>query len=298
MKKFFTVLLIIFVIALAMTITGGVLIWKNPDKYPIFAKETFVEKTITEESEVTSFYLSIASDDVDIFPSEDGKLSITYYESETFTYNYEFEDGKATFSDNYTFNIKNIFKFRFFDDKPNMKIYLPETVNTDLSLKLSSGEISFKNSNFTLENFYVSIASGEVELSNINADLFRINISSGDITLSDINSEDAKIIVSSGKISIDNSALTSLDINISSGNFVSHNLATDKVDCIISSGTVRLGLSGNSSEYTIRGETSTGNITLDFGGIKSTMGNNVLYGNGPKSITAKISSGNLIITAD
>ncbi|NCA91790.1 FtsX-like permease family protein [bacterium] len=52
-----------------------------------------------------------------------------------------------------------------------------------------------------------------------------------------------------------------------------------------------MGLNGNSSEYTIRGETSTGNITLDFGGIKSTMGNNVLYGNGPKSITAKISSG-------
>ncbi len=298
MKKIFTVLLVIFVVALVMVVTGGVIMWKNPDKYPIFARETFVEKTLTEEDVVTSFYLEAASDDVDIYPSENGKLSITYYESETFRYTYDFKDGKATFSDDSQFDIKNLFKFHWFNDRPNMKIYLPDTISSTLSLDIATGEISFKNSNFTLISLYINVASGEIELSDITTNNCRINSSSGNISLNNISSQSVTLKVSSGDVSIDNSELNDLDIDISSGDFVSHNLTTEGVTCNVSSGNVRLGVTGNSSDYTIKGETYSGKITLKFGGAETKMENKVFYGNGPKLIKATISSGNLTVIAD
>ncbi len=298
MKKFFTALLVIFIIAVVMVVIGGAIIRKNPDKYPLFAKDQFTEKQLTEEEIVTSLYLGIASDDVDIFPSEDGKLTIIYYESETHRYDYGFENGKATFNQDTKFDIRNWFKLTWHDDRPNMKIYLPDTVNANLSLKVASGEINFVNSNYSVQNLTVSVASGQVVLSHITANNCDITSSSGDVILTNVISNDADINISSGTLNVKNSTLTTIDIRISSGDFVSDNLTSDNVDCTVASGSIRLGLTGVSTDYTINGESSSGSIVFNFGGTEIRMGNKILYGNGPKMIKAKISSGSMTLITD
>src|SRR5574344_942520 len=144
MKKFFIALAIILGIGIVALGVAAVL-YKTGT---VNVNETFEAKSVTENNEVNSVSVEIATDRVEFLPSEDGKLKIDYFDSDKRHYDSSYSDGTATFA----YKQKSIFSFFFLRETKDVKIYLPDTVNGTVNITVASGEITENVNGFNVKN--------------------------------------------------------------------------------------------------------------------------------------------------
>lgn len=110
--------------------------------------------------------------------------------------------------------------FQFFNNKSNLRIYIPEDFNKSMSIHVGSGRMNFagesKSKPFGLESLDVNMSSGKVSLANIKTDEFEHEGSSGMMDADHLFARSGEIDMSSGKVKIRNYQ-GKLDAGVSSG---------------------------------------------------------------------------------
>lgn len=293
MKKLVIALGIILGVGLLLIGIGIIILAANPDKFGKLSGEEFEEKHLVEEQTVNSFVLEVGSDLVEILPSEDGKLSITYYESNRRYFEYSYRDGKAVFKQknkgwSIFWGINN-------NNRPTMKIYLPDTVNDTLDIDMSSGSLKTDIDKLTLKKLQVEVSSGLVDLSNIEADSCKIDVSSGSVKISDIVAADFDIDISSGLVNFDNCTANTMRIGVSSGTLKIEELTANNLKASLSSGSMKISIKGSLDDYRVKGKASSGKVVVNRGGEKVSSGDDVSCGSGDKLVSVSVSSGSASI---
>lgn len=288
MKKLIIVLGAILGVGILLIGIGIIIIVANPEKFGGFTEGDYEEKHLTEEQTVTSLYLDIGSDAIEILPSDDGKLSITYYENNRRYYEYSYKNGKVVFTQKqktwFSWGIGKI-------NRPIAKIYLPDTVTDTLDIDMASGSIKTDIDKITVKNLKVDVASGSVNIANVEAEEVDIEVSSGSIKISDVIAKDFDIDVASGVLNFDNCTAKNMRIEVSSGTLKIENLTVDNVIASLSSGNMKIGLKGTLDDYRVKGKASSGSISVKKDGETIYSGKDITCGSGDKSISVSISSG-------
>lgn len=295
MKKLAIILVSILGVGILLVGIGIIVVVTNPEKFGSLSDGNFEEKQLTEEREVTSFMLDLGADAVEILPSDDGKLSITYYESKRNYWEYSYNDGKATFKQ----KSKGWFFFGFdLKQRPKVKIYLPDTVTDTLDIDMGSGSLSTDLEKLTLKNLKVDVGSGALSIANVETDDCDIDVSSGAMSFYNITANSLFVNVASGTTKLEKCTANTVDIDVSSGTFKMDNLTANNVSASLSSGIMKISLNGTLSDYRVKAKASSGSVTVKENGEKVSSGDDIYCGSGDRSVTVSISSGTAVINLD
>lgn len=300
------------ILSLGLILAGVGLIITKGNLGAFFAEDVRTQKRIDETQTVTSLKLSIASDDIELYPSEDGKLYIEYWDSESRPYSYSINDGTAELKQQS--GVQHWWDFSRNINK-TVKVFAPESVTDTLSIQLASGSVKSKGYVPAVQSLKIHIssgnasigqctaayadikmASGNITFTGITADNIDVDISSGNLKLSDshINTK-LDIRLSSGNVDINNCEISSLKSKISSGTMDAKALSASSIDCASSSGNIRLRLNGAAADYAIDIDLSSGHALLDIGGQTIKAASSLEWGSGSKKVHCKTSSGDISI---
>ena len=274
MKKF------IAFIALLALIAGGVLLGVA------FYNGSFkkADDTVTHNYDVIEPFENIKietkTSDVIFEVSTDGKCHLECVEREKMYHEYTVSDNTLviTCKDEYKFYEK----WGLFSGNHEITISLPLSIYKDLDVKVSTGDVSFKNS-FTFDNATFTSSTGDVSLKDLTINqTLTITVSTGHIEIEDVTVDNATLKVSTGKIKMTDfmvdqkltiSSTTgdiifkdcdagSLDISTKTGD-ISGNLLTPKsFDAVAKTGNVDVPPNMSGGACILR--TSTGDITIEI----------------------------------
>lgn len=187
--------------------------------------------------------------------------------------------------------------FQFFNNKSNLKIYIPEDFNKSMSIDIGSGRLNFAGESeskpFELESLDVNMSSGKVSLANIKTDEFEHEGSSGMMDANHLFARSGEIDMSSGKVKIRNYQ-GKLDAGVSSGQLdIMVGKLIDSIKVEASSGFVRLDLPED-ADFTLKGKASSGHISSTFELDDEESDKNDIsgrHGSGEHDIRISVSSG-------
>lgn len=313
MKKAFTIIILV-IMGLGVILVGSGLIITKGNLSEMFEDETRVNKRIDETVEVSSLTLDIPSDNVEFFTSEDANVHIDYWDSDKRPYTYTCESGTATLKQNLT--IKNWFNWFGVWNVKTVKVYLPASVNKNLSIKLASGDIAIEECPITVDNLNINISSGNANVSDASVNSANIDMSSGKITLknliaaninADLTSGDFNLTDStvtgtldldqtSGSDNINDCSINKIYVKISSGEMNADNLTVNDFNADISSGDIDLRIKGEPADYSIDIDLSSGSANIKGKGTDIRSDLDLKWGTGSKLITCETSSGDIVIT--
>ncbi|NLT18659.1 MAG: DUF4097 domain-containing protein [Clostridiales bacterium] len=311
MKKAIIITLV-SVLSLGLILTGTGLILTKGDLSQIFKKDVRTEMKVDETAVVSSLTLSVASDDIKLYPSPDTFLHIEYWDSENYPFEYSFQDGKAQLIQKN--DISQWFNWAIREEK-TVKVYCPVSLTNTLSITLSSGTLEDMDSSISCSKIEIDISSGDVTLKPSQTDSFEADIASGSLKIDGLTSSNASINVSSGSFDMTNSTITgALDITISSGDakiedssintlesqltsgsLNSNRISINSADCVTTSGDITLRLTSSGSNYSVNIDIVSGQALINDGvqNIQSSSGLN--WGTGEQSIYCKTTSGDVKI---
>ncbi|OMF59842.1 hypothetical protein BK139_11870 [Paenibacillus sp. FSL R5-0490] len=187
--------------------------------------------------------------------------------------------------------------FQFFNNKSNLKVYVPEDFNKSMSIDIGSGRLNFAGESeskpFELESLDVNMSSGKVSLANIKTDEFEHEGSSGMMDANHLFARSGEIDMSSGKVKIRNYQ-GKLDAGVSSGHLdIMVGKLIDSIKVEASSGFVRLDLPDD-ADFILKGKASSGHISSTFELDDEERDKNDIsgkHGSGEHDIRISVSSG-------
>jgi hypothetical protein len=276
-----------------------------------FTVDDDYQKVVKTGTELPNNVIVDAKDNtVEFLHSSDNTYRIEYYESDDDYYVFASENGVLT--------LTNFRKFRFSwwgiksPEVSAVRIYLPNdysgainakvstgTVNLtdypkvcELTITASTGEIRISNT-AVFGSLKATASTGEITLENITAASLTANASTGEVHINNaVISGITTLGISTGDIKYYNSESASVRCIASTGDIDIGNLKTDAIEARASTGSIAIELIGNEDEYTADLEASLGDIR--FQGIDSD--HRLYIGNGPKTIKASVSTGDIRIT--
>lgn len=196
---------------------------------------------------------------------------------------------------------KSWFEWVPFFNTAKLTVYVPEDYNKDMLLDVGSGNMSLSGKSakqpYELDNLTVDMSSGNVNLENLQVDTFVHDASSGNLTVHSLVSNSSSIDISSGKVKMTDYA-GELNADLSSGRLVVQmSELKDSIQIDVSSGSVELDLP-DQADFTLDGETGSGNISCDFPLTIKKQDNHRIkgsHGSGKHEIEVGVSSGNVRI---
>lgn len=190
--------------------------------------------------------------------------------------------------------------FNFFNHS-KLNVYVPEDYKEDMVIDIGSGNLELSGESakqpYKLNHLILDMSSGNVELNDLVVNEFAFDGSSGNVEIHSLDSKTTSVDVSSGNVKISDFA-GELEADISSGRFDAQFAELrDSISIDVSSGNVTLDLP-DKADFTLEGETGSGNISSNFPlkvenqdkhEIKGT------HGSGKHEIEIDVSSGNVEI---
>lgn len=288
MKTFVAILVGIIVIGLIAAVVGFAMLDFNYEKLKdIFLKDkNFTEKNVDTDFEASSIIIDAENNIVKIAVSDDDKTHITYFESESYTFEYSEKDGAISLTSNFENKILRWFNFGYISERvrtitvevpadfngnldintSNGKITLEDLDNlTDVRLKTSNGKVTVKNSK-TSGYLDVKSSNGELTFENLTVGGYlKGDTSNGRVNLNTIACVgEIDIDTSSGGISGGEISADKLFIKTSNGRITLNKLDTDYIDVYTSNGDIDLGVDNLTfSDYKFIVETTNGDIVID-----------------------------------
>ncbi|MBD1381085.1 LiaG family protein [Metabacillus arenae] len=274
---------------ISIVILTGIFIALFVNVYSIFPfgnKET--EAAVTDSTDELN--LKISDAETKVIPVKDNKVRAEL-------------KGKGDLNVWHSGNTVNVeYKSNWFEwflaGENQVTIYLPEDYNRDMSVNVGSGSLTFDHNDsqpFELNEFSLNIGSGEVNLNNLTAKHFDHDGSSGDLAIETLKTVTSEFNISSGSAAIKNFS-GKINGEVSSGELlIQMNQLTDSIEFDVSSGDVELDLP-TESDFTLKGNASSGEITYDFP-LNSVKENDEkiegTHGSGKHSIDLNVSSGSI-----
>ena len=228
-----------------------------------------VTSTYDITDEIKDVTVSIVTTDINILPSEDGKIRVVCVENSLLKNEVSVSNGVLkVYREKHDSGWLETFAK---DDNNSVTVYLPVASYGDLSLGATTGD--------------VSVGSG------LSFDSFAVDNTTGDISVSGVVVVgDARIKVTTGNITLDNFSAASLLLNGTTGDQSLSRVATVG-DVTLENSTGDVTLSGVSAGGSIGAKVTTGDVL--FGEVATAGGITVDGSSGTKTYESVICGGEL-----
>ncbi|MGD9605011.1 MAG: DUF4097 family beta strand repeat-containing protein [Bacilli bacterium] len=291
MKTIKTILILILVVGFGLA-TWGFIGTKGDITviYEAFSRDddfTLVQKTGNEA--ITEVYIEGSTHNIIFEESLDSTYTLTYYESEYDYFSYSLVDGVLTL-DNTSRQLFFIWGYKS-QAVSLIKVVLPVNYNGLIVGETDTGSLEIDG--FTqLPSLKLTTSTGDVTVSNCSIiNKLTAQTATGSVNLDTIQAQEIKASTSTGKIKMNVVSAPTISGTSSTGTIDLNDITSDDVTSSTSTGSVYIDLLGEEDDYRVDVSVSTGDIT--YQGLK--IASQVLNPQGTKNITAKTSTGNIVI---
>lgn len=240
----------------------------------------FVTNTHEITEEFSDIFIGVSTADIEILPSDDGKVKVICTEQEKLIHSVTVENGVLEISlvdSRKWYDHISLFSF----ESSKIIVYLPESEYGRLRIRGSTGDVKAAEG-FTFSSIDFLLSTGDSEILSSSTGLVSVEADTGDITIRDITVRELSLTVTTGRIELSKAAVTEeIEINVSTGkallsditcrNLISDGdtgditlknvVASEKFDIERSTGDVKFE-SSDAAEIEIK--TDTGNVTGSF----------------------------------
>lgn len=271
----------------------------------IMKQHEYTQKTAEfNVGEISEIKFDGTSDNIRILPSEDGKIHISYYESDNHCYEIATVENVLSMKDNRGSAWYENISLSFFGNAISNKevvINIPKEIR-DIDIKTMSGNVFFYCGN-EFSNANISSMSGDVELGNFSAENIKATTASGDINISGIVSVEAEFESTSGEVKVAKTVADTLKAKTVSGDIkLNDTIAKVKFSATSTSGDIDV-VSAN--EFgSVMADSTSGDIDIDINScaeaeIRSTSGDIEMRVNDIEKyrITTSTTSGKVYVDA-
>ncbi len=236
--------------AVLLIVTGGAVFCgamsKNNWDFSDLDKRNYDTRTVSITEDFKNISIACNTEDVSLLPSEDGKCSVVFYETEKETHTAVVTDG--------TLSIELLDKREWYDhisffsfDTPKITLYLPKTKYDLIYVGTDTGDVSIATEASLPEKFKF----GKIEVSTDTGDIRCENIGSGDVKLS----------VSTGQINVDSTTCEgTVEIHSGTGDLLMRDVSCKTLTA--NGGTGDVTLDSVLAEEMIAVKLSTGDVTF------------------------------------
>ena len=235
-------------------------------------KAEHIDKDIDANGQNIS--LNLSSADVIVKPSDDGKIHISYDNTEETYFELETNDKRIIL----TQKQKSYFTFGFVFFSENtftVEIAIPEEHKGNLEINGASSEISLTDTKF-LGTFDINSVSGDINIKNCKAETISTGSTSGEITVSNVNTASIEASSISGDIKITEiSEKTPVSLESTSGEVYAENVKTENLNAQSVSGDIELiKVNGKKADLS----STSGDVHLDYADFQEIIFNSVSGG--------------------
>lgn len=282
---------------------------------PVMASGKEIEYEVSLQ-DIEEISLSLISQDVYIYESNDDKLYIKHYANKNLVEKEKLQvirkGNKVSITKQDKINF-NLFNFNRWGLNEQVEVYIPVSYKGNLDSRTVSGELEL--SGLTLDELSCHSTSGEIKLRDIKAKELSVNEVSGDLELNNVEAESIRTKTTSGDVTIKNVKIDRIKASQVSGNFEMKGIGK-QLELNSISGEIEIDLDEMANE--VQMETVSGDIELNIpenngfelifntvsGDIKSnfdllgsikTKGNKYIYENGESQMSIRTTSGDLEI---
>lgn len=280
------VILIIFVISLcnilmfAIQNKGWNWFMSFGDLSDLRKEEHIQKEEKIDIADIKKINLEFRASDLNVFFTDDDKISVVQYSYKELEENKLFEVNKT--SSTITINESNKPGFYFFYigfmEQSVYDVYIPKEYKESLSVKAVSGDIEV-NDNLKFEDLTISSTSGDIKMADVEAKSIQIESISGDIKLQNLTDNDLRLKTVSGDIKVES--------------------AKGKVEAKTTSGTIEIReIEGNVELTSVSGDIKSDDFKVTGNSrVKTTSGNVRMYLNQNSNceIQTKSVSGNVTL---
>ncbi|MDP4119568.1 MAG: DUF4097 family beta strand repeat-containing protein [Bacillota bacterium] len=266
----------------------------------------YTEKYFDSSDGFNKISFNTKNTDINLEPSTDGKIHITYFESKYEKYSITKNGGSLEFQLNDTHDFFHVYWLDFLFRPHSITIQLPNNVVTNLNLsttngKIHAGNVVLKRSDNT--SIQLNTINGEISVSNFHSiENISCQTTNGGITAENMLNKSLTLITSNSKISANNcSAENEISCKTTNGGINITNTAAGTIEIDTSNGGIRFDHANANSSF--RCKTTNGSITGTILGKMSaynitsstTNGSNNLpnYNFGSKELTLLTTNGNI-----
>lgn len=246
MRKIIGITLLLVFLGVLFTVIGFLL--SDDTDFTIFERPVYTLKEITHEaSEIKDFNIILDNREVNIIPSENDQIVITYYESEYDWFEVENDEDQLKIINRTKWFLGISWGiFNLGVDYTKVEIQLPLSVlDYALDIRTSNGRINL-NDLVQLKELKLISSNGTISVNDVYVtDYFKLDTSNGKVLMNDVSCDVImNIHTSNGEINIDK-------------------LAADNIKASTSNGSITLKIIGQYEDYRIEMETSNGTNYID-----------------------------------
>ena len=229
-------------------------------------ENTFVEKVYEAESDsIDRITIKNKNNGIQIYPSTDGKLRITYYESNKVTYSIDESGNELQMQVRSYKKWYDYLSLGWWDEEESvdMKIEVPEQLAAEMDIKTSNAQINVKDVILKDESEFHS-SNGCIQLSNVNGDAcVKLKTSNAELILEEVKAKKIEADTSNGDVRLCNMEAEELEADTSNASIaLDGTIQSDDIDLETSNGNVEGMITGKESDYDITAKTSNGNSSL------------------------------------
>ena len=235
-------------------------------------KAEHIDKDIDENGQNLS--LNLSSADVIVKPSDDGKIHISYDNTEDMYFELKSNDKEITLIQKQ----KSYFSFGFSflsENEQTVEVSIPTDHKGDLEINGASSDISISDMQF-VGNFDINSVSGEIKIENCKAETIDTGNTSGEIEVLNLETTSIEATTVSGDISIREIAKnTPISLETTSGKVYAENVKAEDIKAeTISGGFEFVNVSGIKANLS----STSGDVRLELADFKEIKYNSVSGG--------------------
>ena len=245
--------------ALGLLLAVGVMAVNNWDLGGLSTTK-FVTNTHEITEEFSDIFIGVRTADIEILPSDDGKVKVICTEQEKLFHSVTVENGVLEISlvdSRKWYNHISLFSL----DSSKITLYLPEGEYGHLKIRGSTGFVKTAK-NFTFGGIDILLSTGNTELLSSARGRIEVEADTGDISLENITAGELALTVTTGKVSLTDTAVTDdIDISVSTGKSTLEKVTCRNFSSDGSTGDIILENLVASARLTI--ERSTGDVKFE-----------------------------------
>lgn len=228
---------------------------------------TMIERVYEAESDaIDGIYVNNRNNGIEIYPSPDGKLRVTYYESNNIKYSVKESEGRLKINVETYKKWYDYISFGWWEDDSeniDMRIEVPEQMIAEMNVETSNDQIRVDNVTLKDECVFRS-SNGRIEVNGVEGDAsLTLKSSNAKIILNDVRAEEIEADTSNGGIEFCNVEAEELSADTSNAGIeLEGTILADDIDLETSNGKVSGIITGRESDYEITSKTSNGSNSL------------------------------------
>ena len=275
-----TSMIVLIIVACSCIVAGLVLLcvsfFMSNGDLSIFTAASYVDNEYIFEEDFDTIEITDDMAKIELLPAEDGKCRIVLFERERMTHTASIADGKLSIKvkdERKVFDYIGIFNVK----TPSVKVYLPKSEYSSLSVSTHTGRItlpdslSFGSATLSVTTGFTSVRSnisgalsisattGDVHIESVSLSSLNVSTSTGDLRLKSVDAtQNLNISTTTGDIDMSNVNCKNLSVKVSTGEISMRSvIASEQIKVDSTTGDVELE---RCDAATLKMTTTTGDV--------------------------------------